>query len=178
MKFFFIIILLFSNVALTKDNGNKILKYSLIQYEQPINFKEITYFDLEDKPLTLEEYNGNITIIHFWATWCTFCINNIKELDNLYKKLKSEKKEQTINIITLSEDYKDPNIIKNFFSQKNIEFLEPYVDKKNTIFNNLKITSIPSTIILNKEGKEVVRINGFIDWGKDKDFLEILAKYQ
>lgn len=177
-KILIIMLLLWSNIALTEDNSNKILKYSLIQHDEPIVVKEIKFYDLEGNPHTLDEYTGQPVILQFWATWCTFCINNIKELDDLYKNFKNEKKDHKVHIITLSEDYKDPTIVKSFFTQKKIELLTPYTDKGNVIFNNLMITSIPSTILLDSNGKEVVRINGFINWTKDKDFLAILAKYQ
>ena len=65
----------------------------------------------------------------------------------------------------------------NFYKEKNLKFLGQYFDPKSDLARKFKIKGLPTTIIINREGEEVGRVEGVIDWNSsdsEKLFLEWL----
>jgi thioredoxin-related protein len=65
---------------------------------------------------------------------------------------------------------------KNFFSYLKIKKLKIFFDEDLNFVKEFKLRGVPTTILINKRGKEFARINGAIDF-KDKIFLKWLVKY-
>ena len=41
------------------------------------------FFDIGGKELTLSDFNGRLTLVNFWATWCAPCKEEMPSLDDL-----------------------------------------------------------------------------------------------
>jgi thiol-disulfide isomerase/thioredoxin len=99
----------------------------------------------------LDQKNGKITILDFWASWCAPCLEEMP----YWKKLKKEFK--TISFIGISLDSEIQPWRKMLFSErleKENQFL--IIDPKNADFIQLnKINTIPRYMILDKKGKVV-----------------------
>ena len=65
---------------------------------------------------------------------------------------------------------------KKFFSKLNIKTLEIFFDPDLNFVKELKLRGVPTTVLINKQGKEFARIIGLIDF-KDKKFLNWLSNY-
>ena len=48
------------------------------------------FFDQDGKEITLKQFQGRVTLVNFWATWCAPCREEMPSLSNL-QKLKDEK---------------------------------------------------------------------------------------
>lgn len=53
------------------------------------NATNFTVRDLSGKYLRLSDYNRQVVLISFWATWCKPCIFELRHLQGLYQKYKS-----------------------------------------------------------------------------------------
>ena len=71
-----------------------------------------------------------------------------------------------------------PNKIKTkkFFTNLNIKKLEIFFDPDLNFVKEFKLRGVPTTILINKEGKEFARIIGEINF-QDKKFIKWLLKY-
>ena len=90
-------------------------------------------------------------------------LNNIKNISELKK----------INIIPINigeEEYEKSRI---FFDELGIDNLEIFSGPSGDLAKKFKLRGVPTTIILDKEGHEISRILGSIDF-LDKQFLEWL----
>ena len=65
---------------------------------------------------------------------------------------------------------------KKFFSDLNIKKLEIFFDKNLNYVKEFKLRGVPTTVLINKEGKEFARIIGETDF-QDENFLKWLLKY-
>ena len=65
---------------------------------------------------------------------------------------------------------------QQFYNELNIKNLMIYFDNPNTLAKKLSLRGIPTTVILNKEGKEFARIIGSIDFNNVK-FIKWLSSY-
>lgn len=146
-------------------------KTNILLHEHPIAIPEIHFLDQEKKPHLFEEFEGNLLLVNFWATWCSPCIAEFKSLDQLQKDYRKQK----FKIIALSEDFKSVDTIKEFYKNEQIKYLDIYIDEKNKIFSATNIVGLPTSLLLNAEGKEIIRFSGMVDW-HDPEFRKIIDK--
>jgi thioredoxin-related protein len=65
---------------------------------------------------------------------------------------------------------------EKFFSELKVKNLDLYFDNSAKLTKSFSLRGVPTSIIINKNGKEFARIMGSIDFG-DKKFVEWLSKY-
>ena len=136
------------------------------------SYSDITFLDIKNKELDLNNYKGNLVILNFWATWCAPCKDEMPSLDLLAENpnLSSLK----IFPINIGKDNNKKSL--TFFKDLKIKNLEIYFDPPNTLAKKFKLRGLPTTIFFNKEGREFARIIGAIDFG-DRKFINWLSNY-
>ena len=65
--------------------------------------------------------------------------------------------------------------VNKFFKNLNIKNFEPYFDPPKTLAKTFSLRGIPTSILINKEGKEFARVIGSIDF-EDKNFIKWIKK--
>jgi len=128
--------------------------------------------DLDGKEFSLERLEGNVLLIHFWATWCTSCADEIKSLNKLQKLLRKD----PIIVIPISEDFKGAETVKAFYSSSNLAHLPAFIDKNNKWFREMRVTSLPATFLIDTQGKNVMLFSGGVDWLNEKT-IDLIKKY-
>ena len=76
--------------------------------------------------------------------------------------------------INISQESKKK--VGSFFKDLNIKNFEPYFDAPTTLAKTFSLRGVPTSVILDKKGKEFARIIGSIDFD-DKKFLNWLKTY-
>jgi peroxiredoxin len=119
----------------------------------PVDF---TTTDLNKTKITLSEFKGEkCVLLHFWATWCTPCIQElpaIKEISNLFKS----KKIQIISVALPSSNYSDYlATIKRY----RMDWIQIYNDTE--LFNKYGNQPTPRICLIDKAGKLVYDKIGF-----------------
>jgi len=111
-------------------------------------------------------------MLNFWATWCAPCKEEMPSLDAL--KVNPNLNNLEIFPINIGKDnLKKSNI---FFEDLNIKNLSIYFDNPVTLAKDLALRGVPTTILINKEGKEFARIIGSIDFNEE-EFLDWISSY-
>lgn len=129
-------------------------------------------YDLSGREVTLDRLEGNVLLVHFWATWCTSCVDEMKSLNQLQKLLRKD----PIVIIPVSEDFKGAGTVKDFYNKFDLKFLPAFVDQNNKWFKEMKVENLPATFIIDPQGRNVLRISGEIDWLDEKN-IALVKKY-
>ena len=112
-------------------------------------FPELQFKSIDGNDISINKLRGKFVLIDFWATWCGPCKNEIPILVELYKKYH----DKGFEIIGISLD-RDLNGLKEFLRSNEIEWPQ-YFDGKswnNKISSRFSISSIPSTILIDKDG--------------------------
>lgn len=117
------------------------------------------------------ENSGKVIIMHFWATWCPPCKNEMAKLDLLAGKLDANK----FKIIPFANDRHYTNTVPAFYAKHNITNLEVLGDIGAIYAKQLKVTGLPTTIIIDTRGKVIGKLEGAVDW-LDPKALEYLNK--
>ena len=89
------------------------------------------FYNQKMKKKSLENFENRFIIVHFWASWCMDCQSKWIALNRLQKDFRKK----ALLVIALSEDFRGIKTIDDFFIKHKIDYLDIYVDKKNTIYN-------------------------------------------
>jgi len=168
MRLLIIFILMLSNSFASDATGIK----NLVINKELKNYGDITFLDIKNKELNLNDYKGNLVLLNFWATWCAPCKDEMPSLDLLTEKPNLDNLK--IFPINIGKDTNQKSL--NFFEDLKIKNLEIYFDSPNTLAKKFKLRGLPTTIFFNKEGQEFARIIGSIDF-IDEKFINWLIDY-
>ena len=162
--FIFLITDSFANEVV--DIKNLVINKELKKYD------EITFLDEKNKKLNLKDYQGNLILLNFWATWCAPCKEEMPSLDFLqtHEDLNNLK----IFPINVGQDSMEKSL--TFFEELKIDNLKMYFDTPITLAKKFALRGIPTSVLINKEGLEFARIIGSIDF-KDQKFINWLSEY-
>lgn len=140
-------------------------KEFLVQYEKELHKNvgqpglEFTYNDVNDKPVSFNDFRGKYVYIDVWATWCGPCKKEIPFL----KELEHEYREKDIVFMSVSVDeLKDKQKWKDFVKNENLKGVQLMADKafKSAIAKNYEINAIPRFLLFDKEGK-IISIDAY-----------------
>lgn len=122
-------------------------------------------FDLADGAgrATLEDYQGKVILLNFWATWCAPCKKEMPALSELQTELGGE----DFEVLTIATGRNSPAAITRFFTEKEITNLPRHQDPKQSLASQMGIFGLPITVILNEKGQEIARLRGDADWASD-----------
>ena len=126
-----------------------------------------SFTDAEGKPTSTADLKGKVVFINFWASWCPPCRAEMPSLENLYQKLKDD---QRIVFLFMNEDNDRNKAIQ--YLQKN-HFTIPLFYSSGDVPNEIFSGTLPTTVVLDKEGKIVLKRQGMADYNSD-DFIRQL----
>jgi len=118
---------------------------------------DFTLSTTDGKKLKLSDYKGKAVIIDFWATWCPPCRKGIPDLIDLKKKYGKK----GFEIIGVSVDQDTKLEVAPFIKNYGINYPVVYADG-NVVMQYGGINSIPTSFIIDKEGKIVASYVGLI----------------
>lgn len=128
-----------------------------------ISSKEFLLLSMdESQPDTkkkLADYAGKPIIVHFWATWCEACVDEIPELDK-YQELFGN----NFHLIIIASDQTKGKAVREFYKTHNIKNLSIFIDEKGALARSMKVPALPTSVFISSKAKELGRIVGPIDW--------------
>lgn len=121
--------------------------------------------DLNDQPISLEQYRGKIIFINFWATWCKPCIQEMPSIEEAQDKLQNK------DIIFLMASGESPEQIQQFKTGNAYKF--NYVRIEN--IEEMNVQALPTTFIFNRKGDLVFSEMGYRNWA-EKNNIDLINK--
>ena len=168
MRFLILFIFLTTNVFANdvSEIKNIVIHKTLKVYDNVI------FLDKNDKKINIKEFNGNLLLLNFWATWCEPCKEEMPSLDRL--QINENLSNLKIFAINISQESKKK--VDSFFKDLNIENLTHILIHQSTLAKTFSLRGVPTSILIDKDGKEFARIIGSIDFD-DKIFINWLKTY-
>ena len=159
MRFLVIFIFLISNTFANETPNIK----NLIINKELKEYTNLTILDDQNNQLDLSNYKGNILLLNFWATWCAPCKEEMPSLD----LLKSNKDLNKLKIFPVNVGQDNVKKAKEFFDDLNIKNLNLYFDENINLTKKFALRGIPTSVLLNKNGKEFARVIGCLLYTSD-----------
>jgi thiol-disulfide isomerase/thioredoxin len=168
MRFLILFTFLITNVLANDVSEIK----NIIIHKVPKTHNNVIFLDKKDNKINIKNFDRNLIILNFWATWCKPCEKEMPSLDRLQADLK------LINLKIFPINIGKENKIKvnKFFNDLNIKNFEPYFDSSTTLAKKFSLRGVPTSILIDKNGQEFSRIMGSIDFD-DKKFIDWLKNY-
>ena len=139
---------------------------NIIVSEKPTEYKDIIFKDYDGNTVNIRDQKGKIYFLNFWATWCLPCKEEMPYLDKLQNV-------NGIKIFPINIEKNREIETKIFFKNLEIKNLTTYFDIENNLVNLFRLRGLPTTIILNKDKKEIARVIGTLDFS-DQRFINWL----
>lgn len=131
--------------------------------EDPMQFR-LTRFD--GSTVKLADYRGKVIVVNFWATWCGPCR---EELPLLEKAMVKYKNDADVVFLAVSAD-EDRDGVEPYIRANKIKLPVVYA---NYLDEHYGVTSIPTTMIFDRQGQIVYRQAGF---NRSEDFVSLLSE--
>ena len=168
MRFLILFIFLTNNVF---ANDVSEIKNIVIHKDLKV-YDNVIFLDKNDKKINIKEFNGNLLLLNFWATWCGPCKEEMPSLNRL--QVNQNLSNLKIFAINISQESKKK--VDSFFEDLNIKNFDPYFDAPTTLAKTFTLRGVPTSILIDKDGKEFARIMGSIDFN-DQIFINWLKTY-
>jgi len=108
--------------------------------------------DLDQKWMEYSDLSGdNLTVIDFWATWCTPCVKSIPLLNEIFEEYTGK----GVRFIGISIDGpRNQSKIKPFIHSLGITY--PILrDVNSELMSDLNVTAVPTLLVFDADGEQL-----------------------
>jgi thiol-disulfide isomerase/thioredoxin len=138
-------------------------------------FPETDFLNLNGRGISLTRFKGRPVLLNLWATWCGPCVLEMPTLDRL-----AQQQAGRLEVVVVSQDLKGAAQVNPWWAAHKFRLLQPYTDPEDHMLAGLNggdvgAGSLPTTVLFDKEGREVWRMLGAMDWTSPRA-AELLAE--
>jgi thiol-disulfide isomerase/thioredoxin len=131
--------------------------------EPPASLASQVFTDADGHEMTPADFLGKGLVLNLWATWCGPCVAELPALDRLAALLDGS----GILVLPLSSDRGGAAVVRKFYAAHNIDHLGIYLDKFGLAASGWKARGLPTTLIVDRAGRERARLEGGIAWDSE-----------
>jgi len=120
--------------------------------------ESVSFTSADGRTIDLARLKGKVVFLNFWTTWCPPCIAEMPSINRLYEKLKENK-----DLVFVLADA-DGKLERSTAFMKKKNFALPVYIPASPIPAQLFRGSLPTTVIINKNGRIVFAHEGMADY--------------
>jgi thiol-disulfide isomerase/thioredoxin len=121
---------------------------------------------------TLADFRGRVVLLNLWATWCGPCVAEMPSLDRLQALHQGD----GLTVLAVSVDKGGGAAVQRFFEQRGLRNLTPYLDANGATVRAFGARRIPTTLIIDRDGKVVGSLIGPKRWDSP-DTVALIRRY-
>ncbi len=128
----------------------------------------VTFTTLESRQIRLQDQQGKIVMVIFWATSCSICMGEMPDLIETYRQYQA----RGFELIAVAMAYDDPEQVRKFARSKGLPF-RVVLDTSGSLARSFDDTKVvPTTFLIDRHGKLVSQTRGAIDFAKLRQYLD------
>ena len=141
----------------------------LTEEERPPLDLSGTFLNLEGEEVSLldPDAEGNVVFLNLWATWCGPCLAEMPAMASLYQQLSGN----GFSMVAVSDE--DPETVREFLEDSPYPFTI-LLDPDNVLGRRFEVIAIPSTFIIDRQGRLALRQTGAYHW----DAAEVIEQFE
>ncbi len=112
---------------------------------------------------------GKVVFINFWASWCPPCRAEFPSIETLYAKFKAD---PNVFFLMINED-DDWAAGREYLQKKG--YITPMFKTRSQVPANIFSGTLPTTLVVDKNGKVVFRHEGFANYASENFVSQIQA---
>lgn len=120
--------------------------------------RSFLFEDLAGKSYELGDFEGEVILLNFWATWCPPCRAEMPSIQKLYDEYGDK-----IAIILVSSEEKE--VIETYLQEQSYNL--PVYIQRTALPPSFPVRSIPTTFLINKEGQILLEKKGAANWNSE-----------
>ncbi|MGM9966918.1 thiol-disulfide oxidoreductase ResA [Rummeliibacillus sp. POC4] len=118
------------------------------------NAPDFSLVDLNGETHKLSDYKGQGVLLNFWGTWCKPCKKEMPAINNQYKQFKNQ------GVQILGINIAQSNLeVSSYADKLGVEF-PIAIDKTKSVMRAYNVDPLPTTVLIDKDGKIVKIITG------------------
>jgi thiol-disulfide isomerase/thioredoxin len=133
---------------------------NLVLHNAPKPVASIKFEDQGGQIRGLTDFKGKVVVLNVWATWCVPCRTEMPTLDRLQAALGGT----DFEVVPLSIDRGGIDTVRKFYADIAVRSLAMYVDTSGQALRELGAIGLPTTLVVDRSGREVGRIVGPAEW--------------
>lgn len=134
---------------------------------EPKPMPPLSFVDAEGRRVDLADFKDRVILLNLWATWCGPCVKEMPSLDRLQSQLGGD----AFQVVALSLDRGGRTAVEPFYKKTGVEHLTVFLDPGSESMKVLSLRGLPTTILVDPEGRELGRVEGAVEW----DSPEVVA---
>lgn len=122
--------------------------------------------DVEGQMQSLDQYKGQWVVVNYWASWCNTCLKELPDLVSLHE----DNKDNDIVVVGVNFESIGNDRLKVFVAEQGITY--PVLRSEPVPVTALgKVPALPTTYIINPEGKVVAGEVGLVSQQNLEDYI-------
>lgn len=121
---------------------------------------EISFLPENGGETSLMAWKGRVVLVNLWATWCAPCREEMPSLARLQTEMGSPEFE----VVAIAVDRKGLEASGKFLKEVGATALKLYADPSTELLGKFQAVGLPSSILLDREGREIGRLAGPAEW--------------
>jgi thiol-disulfide isomerase/thioredoxin len=131
--------------------------------KQPYPAPAISLADTSGHSVELSELQGKLVIVNLWATWCGPCLREMPSLERLQSRLG-----ERVAVLAVSEDRGGNKSVEPFIAKLGLKSVKIYIDPKSEVGHAFGVRGLPTSFLIDREGKVLGRVEGAAEWDSPK----------
>jgi thiol-disulfide isomerase/thioredoxin len=123
----------------------------------------VGFADAEGKSFRLSDFAGKLVLVNLWATWCMPCRHEMPSLERLQTRLGDK-----IAILAISEDTGGSKAVAPFVAKLGLKAVKIYLDPESAVGSAFKVDGLPTSFLLDRQGRVLGRVEGEAEWDSPK----------
>jgi len=154
-----------------EDTPERIRLGEFIPVSPPLPAPPISFVDLAGNTVSLSDFTGKMVLVNLWATWCEPCLREMPSLGRMQSRLGDK-----ITVVAVSEDRGGSKVVEPFIGKLGLKSIKTYLDPKSTAERAFKVQGLPTSFLIDRQGRILGRVEGAAEWDAPK-LLETLKSF-
>ncbi|MCW5731363.1 MAG: TlpA family protein disulfide reductase [Alphaproteobacteria bacterium] len=116
--------------------------------------------DEQDRNIDLGAFRGKVVLVNLWATWCVPCRAEMPALDRLQQELGGA----DFEVVAVAQERAGPDKARAFLAEVGAGHLRLYIDQTMKSARAWGAVGLPTTFLLDRQGREIGRLVGAAEW--------------